>query len=424
MRFQAPRGTQDILPETSYLWRAIENILIEIAENYGYEEIRTPIFEETELFVRSTGTTSDIVSKEMYSFLDKSNRSLTLKPEGTAGVIRALIEHGLAIPGQLKRFWYIAPNFRYDRPQKGRYRQFHQFGLELTGSTSTLADLEIIEMTTLFYQALGLKNITVHLNSLGNSSSRTEFAAALLKHASSFLKSQPAEAQEKAQRNPLRLLDSKDPEIVQLMADAPSILSFIDEDSNTHFKELQALLTEASIPYQVNPKIVRGLDYYTSTVFEVQADNLGAQNALCGGGRYDNLVKELGGPDLPCVGVGIGIERALLINPPLLQKTERPKLDIFVISATESAQKASITLVKKLRALHFSVNFDLDQKSLKSQIKQADRLGARFAILLGDDEIQKECLTLRNLETGDQKSIKMNELTSLKDHLAHHASSK
>ena len=417
MRFQAPRGTQDILPETSYLWRTIENLFIEIAEHYGYHEIRTPMFEETELFVRSTGTTSDIVSKEMYTFLDKSNRSLTLKPEGTAGVARALIEHGLAVSGQLRRLWYITPNFRYDRPQKGRYRQFHQAGLELIGSTSAFADLEIIEMTYHFYKALGLDNITVYLNSLGNSESKVHFAEAILKHANSFLKSQSTEAQEKAQKNPLRLLDSKDSEIIEMMTDAPSILNFIDQVSKKHFEELKKLLTEATIPYQVNSKIVRGLDYYTSTVFEVQTEHLGAQNALCGGGRYDNLVKELDGPNLPCVGVGIGIERALLINPPLLQQTLEPRLDFFVISATESAQKSSRLLVRKLRNLNFSVNFDLDQKSLKSQIKQADRLRSRFAILLGEDEMQNECFTLKNLETGEQKSIKMNEVLSLKDYL-------
>lgn len=405
MKFQAPRGTHDILPIEAHLWRYLESHFNQLVSRYGYGEIRTPAFEETELFTRTSGDTSDIVTKQMYQFIDKGGRDVTLKPEGTAPAVRAFLEHHLGTQGSTTRLWYQTPVFRYERPQKGRFRQHHQFGLECLGSASPLVDAEVIEIAVRFYQALGLTELMVSVNSIGRAETRQRYREAILGHAKTYLRDLDVQERERAERNPLRLLDSKDPKAIELMAYAPSILDHLEEASANHFSALQSALAAAQIPYQVSPQIVRGLDYYTDTVFEVHSNSLGAQTAICGGGRYDGLVKDIGGPDTPAVGFGMGIERLVLVLeshglvPPL------PRPDAYLVAATESARAKVLALTRQLRNAGFSVQCDLDQRNLKSQFKQADRSSARFALILGDDELASNSITIRELATGDQRLI-------------------
>ena len=405
MKFQVPRGTKDITPDISYRWQAIEKMFHDLCHLYGYHEIRTPIFEDTELFTRTSGETSDIVSKEMYTFNDKGGRSLTLKPEGTASVVRSYLENSMGQAGIPTRLWYATPFFRYDRPQKGRYRQAHQFGLELIGSQSPTADAEIIEMTVELYKKIGIKDLSVLINSIGQPSDRKKYSQALLDHAKSYICEQALELQEKIKKNPLRLLDSKDPKVQEIMNSAPVIHDFLAEDSRIHFECLKGLLEEAGISYKIDPYIVRGLDYYTDTVFEIKTGALGAQNSLCGGGRYDGLVKQLGGAQTPAVGVGIGIERALLSHPEIIDGIDMPTIDVYVISACDEATKKIRDLCRKLRAIGVSACHDLDAKGLKAQVKQADRHSAKYAIFIGEDELRTGSLTLKNMKEGTQDTI-------------------
>ncbi|HZH98934.1 MAG TPA: histidine--tRNA ligase, partial [Fimbriimonadaceae bacterium] len=313
MRFKAPRGTQDVLPDVVQEWQWVEQEFLSLTKLYGYREIRTPTFEETELFIRTSGETSDVVSKEMYTFLDRGERNLALKPEGTAPAMRALIEHNLCPPGVVQRLSYITPIFRYSRPQKGRYREAHQVGLELVGSESAAADAEVIEITYEFYRRVGLNDVQVLLNSIGREQCREAYREAILQHAQSYLQGQPEDVQARARKNSLRLLDSKDPEVQELMSSGPSILDYLEPDSRQRLDSVCEMLTSAGVPFTLSPEIVRGLDYYTETVFEVQSTQLGAQSSLCGGGRYDNLIRELGGSQTPSVGVAMGIERLLIV---------------------------------------------------------------------------------------------------------------
>ena len=372
---------------------------------YGYREIRTPTFEETDLFVRTSGETSDIVSKQMYSFVDKGGRSVTLKPEGTAPAMRALIEHGLLSPGQVQRLYYITPIFRYERPQKGRLREAHQVGLELVGSPSPAADAEVIEVTVRFYEALGIKEISVLLNSLGRAECRARYREALLHHAEEFLRTQNTELREKIEKNPLRLLDSKDPDVKDALAGLPPVTQFLEEDSKRRFDELQALLTESAVKFTPAPDIVRGLDYYTETVFEVQSAGLGSQNALCGGGRYDDLIAELGGSPTPSVGVAMGIERALMVAEDEGRCAAEPRLDAFVVAAAPEHEEEARRIAACCRRHGIAASLDLDAHSLKSRLKQADRSGARYAVIIGDDEAASGTVSLRDLAAGRQESI-------------------
>ncbi|MCX7800557.1 MAG: histidine--tRNA ligase [Fimbriimonadales bacterium] len=402
MRFQAPRGTQDILPGASHAWRRIEGEFAEWMSLHGYKEIRTPAFEDTELFVRTSGDTSDIVTKQMYTFTDKGGRSVTLKPEGTAPAMRALIEHALCPSGSVARLFYVTPIFRYERPQKGRLRQAHQLGFELVGSASPEADAEVIELTVGFYRRIGIGSIKVLLNSLGRSQCRASFREAVLEHARPFLKDQPEEFRARAEANPLRLLDSKDPEVQEAMRGGPCVLDHLEPDSRERFHRLQELLSEADVEFEVRPEIVRGLDYYTETVFEVQSGALGAQSALCGGGRYDDLIHELGGPGMPSVGVAMGIERALIVLEAEGALWPEPPLDAYVACVGHEARSAARALCRSLREHGVSCVMDLDGRSLKAQMKQADRLAARRVVLLGEEELAGGEATVRNLADGTQ----------------------
>lgn len=412
MRFQAPRGTEDVLPAQSHRWQFVERTFAELARRYGYREIRTPTFEDTDLFVRSSGETSEVVSKQMYSFIDKGGRDITLKPEGTAPAMRAVIEHNLCPPGTIERMYYITPVFRYERPQKGRLREPHQVGLELIGSTSPTADAEIIELTVRYFQAIGLSGVRAQINSLGRAECRAKFREAILKFAETILNDSDSEFQAKAQKNPLRLLDTKDPALLEALKEAPPVTDFLEPESQARLETVQELLSEAGIPFLLDTGIVRGLDYYTETVFEVHAEGIGAQSALCGGGRYDDLVSELGGSPTPSVGMGAGIERALLAMELVGAETPDQKPDAFLVCSPETALLARKT-VRALRAAGLQILQDIDVRSWKSQLRQADKSGARFAIIVGEDEAKTESFTLKNLATGDQTSAPFEKLTAL-----------
>ena len=410
MRFQAQRGTEDCLPGQSERWIWLENEFRAIARLYGYHEIRTPTFEDTQLFVRSSGESSDIVTKQMYSFKDKGDRDITLKPEGTAPTIRAMIEHNLCQQGSVCRYSYITPIFRYERPQKGRLREAHQVGLELIGSSAPEADAEIIEMTVRFYEKIGIDDVEVALNSIGRSECRSRFQEAILKHMESYLAGEDEAVRERALKNPLRLLDSKDPSVQEALKGLPPITDFLEPESKERLCRVQELLSESGIRYRLASDIVRGLDYYTEIVFEVQSTRLGAQSALCGGGRYDNLVKELGGSATPAVGVAMGVERALIVLEDLGRGPSAEKPDVFIVQATPAAKEACYKLARQLREAGFATLMDYEGRSMKSQLKQADREGARFAAIIGDDELAKNVVTLRNLASSEQSEVPSDEL--------------
>jgi histidyl-tRNA synthetase len=408
MRLQSPRGTQDVLPADAFKWHHVESTFREIVGRYGYLDIRTPTFEDTELFTRSAGETSDIVTKEMYEFRDKGDRSITLKPEGTAGIIRAVIQYSLCPPGVIGRFSYVTPIFRYERPQKGRLREAHQVGLELVGSASPRADAEVIEITYRFYEALGLTGVRVELNSIGRGDCRARFREALLAKASSLLVEMGEEFRERVEKNPLRLLDSKDPSVREVIDGLPPITEFLEADSCSKFEELQSLLTESQIPFVLKPGIVRGLDYYTDTVFEVISSNLGAQDALCGGGRYDGLVKELGGKDTQSVGVAMGIERAIIVLEEQGLFPSVPGVDVFLLGIAGAVH----TVAAPLRNAGISVLTDPDSRSMKSQLGQADRAGARFAVIAGEEEWARNAVQVRDLGSSTQTEVAIDRLVA------------
>ncbi|HLK15395.1 MAG TPA: histidine--tRNA ligase, partial [Fimbriimonadaceae bacterium] len=376
-----------------------------ILEGAGYERIETPTFEATELFTRGVGQSTDIVTKEMYTFTDRGGRSVTLKPEGTAPAIRAVVEHSLLQQGTPLRLYYITSMFRYERPQHGRLRELHQVGLELIGSETPRADAEIIEATVAFYHAIGLSGVTVHLNSLGTTECRARYREQLLKFAEPYLKSQPDEVRARAERNPLRMLDFKDPEAIEALKGAPVMLDSLSDDARARFERVQALLSGAGIRFEVRPNIVRGLDYYAHTVFEIHSDKLGAQSQICGGGRYDGLVKELGGPPLGCVGVGVGVERTLIAQAAEGGCTDVRGIDVCVVCAGAAALDPADRLARELRADGLSVVTDVDERNLKNQFKHADRVSARFAAILGEDELAADTVTLRDMASSDQVSV-------------------
>lgn len=430
-RYNAPRGTQDILPDTSHLWQYVESKWREICHLYGYREIRTPMFEETELFIRSIGEVTDIVSKEMYTFEDRAKRSLTLKPEGTAPVVRAYLEHNLHASGGVARLYYITPIFRYERPQKGRYRQAHQLGAEILGAASPLADAELLSMVMHFFRALGIADslpspqrgeeqsepssgIELHLNTIGCPKCRPAYRDAVQAFGREHLSQLCPACQERVERNPLRLLDCKVPTCQAVMAHAPAIDPYLCDECRDHFETLQALLKQLDVPYVRDHRLVRGFDYYTRTTFEVLAQGLGAQNALCGGGRYDGLVEECGGPPTPALGVGIGIERTLLVLQAMgVPLPEPPKPLAFVIAIGDAARPTALQVAQQLRTAGIPTDLDLEGRSLKAQMRLADRSGARYALLLGEEELKQGTATVRDLHTHEQHTLPLSELNHL-----------
>lgn len=412
MRYQALRGMHDILPSEVHRWQALERTFAQLARIYGYEEIRTPILEMQDLFLRSSGETSEIVTKQMYAFVDKGGREVALKPEETAPAVRAYLEHKLGGPGQLTRLYYVTPIFRYERPQKGRLRQAHQLGLELFGSPSPQADAEIIDISVRMYRELGLSDLTVLLNCVGREATRESYGKALLAHMKSFLASADEELNARAQKNPLRLLDSKDEAVQDALKGRPPISEYLEPASKEHFAEVQSRLREAQVPFVVRDDIVRGLDYYTDTVFEIHSTSLGAQSALCGGGRFDNLIAELGGPPTPAVGVGMGIERALIAQEAASTVPDRPRPDAFVVCASPSAEATTRTITATLRDAGCCALRSFQKPDLKKQLKEADRSRARWAVIVGEDELRREKWTLRNLDSGGQTTVTTAELVA------------
>ncbi|HEY9604886.1 MAG TPA: histidine--tRNA ligase [Allocoleopsis sp.] len=419
---QALRGTRDILPEEVGYWQQVEAIARQILDRAAYQEIRPPIFEQTELFERGIGEATDVVGKEMYTFLDKGERSVTLRPEGTAGVVRAFIEHSRHAQGGVQRLWYTGPMFRYERPQAGRQRQFHQLGVEVIGSADPRADVEAIAIATDILQTLGLKNLHLDLNSVGNREDRQQYRDALIDYLMPYKAELDPDSQERLTRNPLRILDSKDKRTQEIAQGAPSILDYLGSDSKRHFEQVQQLLTDLDIRYQLNPRLVRGLDYYTHTAFEIISDDLGAQATVCGGGRYDGLVEELGGIPTPAVGWAIGLERLIILLQQLSQ-APRKRLDFYVVSRGELAEAQSLKLAQQLRQAGFSVELDLSGSAFKKQFARADRSGAVACLILGDEEAQNQTVKLKWMASKEQSAIAQADLWEKADELRHHIES-
>jgi len=406
---KALRGTRDILPDEIGYWQWVESVAREILLQANYQEIRTPIFEQTALFERGIGEATDVVGKEMYTFVDRGERSITLRPEGTAGVVRSFIENKLHATGGVQRLWYTGPMFRYERPQAGRQRQFHQIGVEVLGSRDARADVEVIAIATHLLQKLGLKNLNLNLNSVGNSTDRQAYRQALVDYLTQYQDELDPDSQDRLSRNPLRILDSKDQRTQEIVQDAPSILEYLGEDSRAHFEQVKQLLTALEIPYTLNPRLVRGLDYYTHTAFEIISDDLGAQATVCGGGRYDGLVQELGGPETPAVGWAIGLERLVIL---LQQLNSLPgsSLDFYMVSRGNLAESQALILAQKLRQNSFSVELDLSGSAFGKQFKRADRSGAAACLVLGDAEAEQQTIKLKWLKTGEEITINQSDL--------------
>ncbi|MGC1308929.1 MAG: histidine--tRNA ligase [Phormidesmis sp.] len=407
---QAIRGTRDILPSESPVWAAIEAIARRALAQSAYREIRTPIFEQTELFARGIGEATDAVGKEMYSFEDRGGRSIALRPEITAGLVRAFIQNKLFAQGGVQRLWHIGPAFRYERPQAGRQRQFHQLDVEILGSRDPRADVEIIAIATQILNALGLKALTLDLNSVGSSEDRQAYRDALVSYFTPFKADLDEDSRDRLNRNPLRILDSKDKRTQAIVADAPSLLDYLSDDSQRHFDGVQKQLIGLGIDFNINPRLVRGLDYYTHTAFEIQSSDLGAQATVCGGGRYDGLVAQLGGPDTPAIGFGMGIERLIILLEQMNRFNALPDLDVYLISRGEKAEFQSAQLAARLRAQGFSVEVDLSGSAFGKQFKRADRSGAIVGLILGDAEAAVQKVQLKWLASGEQEELTQAEL--------------
>ncbi len=413
---QALRGTRDILPDEVGYWQLIEATAREILGRATYQEIRPPIFEQTALFERGIGEATDVVGKEMYTFKDRGDRSLTLRPEGTAGVVRSFISNKLYAQGGVQRLWYTGAMFRYERPGAGRQRQFHQIGLELLGSDAPRADVEAIALATDILQTLGLKNLQLDINSVGRGEDREKYREALVNYLTPYKDELDKDSQERLSRNPLRILDSKDAKTQEIAQNAPTILEYLGDKSKQHFDTVQQLLSDLGIEYQINYCLVRGLDYYTHTAFEIKSDELGAQATVCGGGRYDGLVAELGGPETQAVGWAIGMERLVLLLQKLRQ-TPTNKPDFYLVSRGDRAEAQGLLLAQKLRSAGFTVELDLSGSAFGKQFKRADRSGAVACLVLGDAEAETKTVNLKWLASGEQQAIAQSELLGMTEEL-------
>ncbi len=427
MEHQIPKGTFDILPygtdeawRLSDLWQFVEETARNLTCDYDYREIRTPIYESTSLFDRGIGETSDIVSKEMFTFQDKAGRSITLRPENTASVMRAFLENRLPSLGAVHKFFYIGPMFRYERPQSGRYRQHHQFGIEAIGNAGPEQDAEVIDLLCQFYHRLGLKNLRVHVNTVGDLESRKNFKTALLDYLKPYFAELSEESKTRFEKNPLRILDSKDPKDKEIVQKAPSILNYLTPEAQAHFQKLLSLLDQIQISYKVDDRIVRGLDYYNKTVFEVLTSDLGAQNTLGGGGRFDGLIASFGGPDLPAVGFAAGLERAIQVM--LAQKGSVPKGRrplVYFIPMGDEAKETCFSLVTQCRRHHISADIELNAKKMQAAIQNAVRIEATYCAIIGSDELQKGSLQLKNLHTREQREVRLDQLLPTIKELSH-----
>lgn len=407
---KAPKGTQDVLPGQSEKWQAIEKVLREEAALYGFSEVRTPVFEHTELFQRSVGETTDVVQKEMYTFQDKGGRSITLRPEGTAGAVRAFLEHGLFSAAMPQKLWYETSCYRYEKMQKGRLREFHQFGVEMFGAADPFADAEVISIASSIFQRLGVKNLKLEINSIGCSTCRAAYTQALKAYFGQYHDELCDTCRERLEKNPMRLLDCKVPRCHEIGEGAPSILDYLDDDCKAHFEAVKAALDSLGIAYTVNDRIVRGLDYYTRTVFEFTTEDLGSQATVCGGGRYDGLVAEMGGQPTPALGFGMGLERLLLLMEAqgIAFPPARP-CDLYIGSIGEAARRKAFALAGAMRQSGVAATFDEVGRGVKAQMKYADKIGARFSMVLGDDELAAGKAQIKNMQTGEKHEIVLDE---------------
>jgi len=411
MSFQRSPGTQDILPGMVEKWQYVESKARDICRRYNFREIRTPMFESTELFHRGVGETTDIVEKETYNFIDRGDRKLTLRPEGTAGVMRAYVENKLYGEPDVSKLYYIGSMFRYERAQAGRYRQFNQFGVEAVGSVDPALDAEVIALGYTFYTEVGLRGVRVEINSVGTAEVRAAFRSKLLSYLEPKRKLLCKDCQSRIDRNPLRVLDCKVDQ--HHFTDAPSILDSLDEECELHFSKVQQHLTDMGIPFEINHRLVRGLDYYTHTAFEFKAEGIGAIDTVGGGGRYNGLVADIGGPDQPGVGFGLGLERTIMLLEH--QATELPdltSLDVYLIALGEAADREVTKLVYELRSKGIRAERDYQGRKMKAQMKSADRMQAKFTAILGDDELANGEITLKEMATGEQRSVKLQELAA------------
>ncbi|ALS74268.1 histidine--tRNA ligase [Planococcus rifietoensis] len=411
---QAPRGTYDVLPQESAKWQEIERTINELCNLYQYKEIRTPVFEHTELFQRGVGDTTDIVQKEMYTFQDRGDRSLTLRPEGTASVVRSYVEHKLfGQPDQPVKLYYTGPMFRYERPQAGRMRQFVQFGVEAIGSKDPAIDAEVIALAMDVYKSSGLKSLRLVLNSLGDTESRLAHKQALIEHFAPSIDEFCGDCQNRLEKNPLRILDCKVDREHPLMATAPSLADYLNEESAAYFTQVKDYLDELGISYVVDPNLVRGLDYYNHTAFEImsEAEGFGAITTLAGGGRYNGLVEDLGGPESPGIGFAMSIERLLLaLEMEKVEIGQDQSLDAYVIAMDAASKKKAVSIVRDLRANGISADMDFTDRKMKAQMKSADRKKARFVIVIGESELESGKAAVKEMATRDQQEVPFGEL--------------
>lgn len=404
MSIQKPVGTQDLLPGAVEKWQYLEGKARELCRRFNYREIRTPVFELTELFQRGVGETTDIVEKEMYTFQDRGERSLSLRPEGTAGVVRSYVENKLYGEPDVSKLYYIGPMFRYERPQAGRYRQFHQFGVEAFGSEDPALDAEVIALGYTFYREIGLKDVTVEINSVGTPAVRAKYREHIQRFFAPVKDKLCKDCQSRYDRNPMRLLDCK---IDQAYGEgAPTILEHLDEECAGHFEAVQAHLKAMDIPFRINPRLVRGLDYYTHTAFEYKAAGIGAIDTIGGGGRYNGLVGQIGGNDRPGVGLGLGLERILLVlEAQGVDIPAEPPLDVYLIGLGEAAERETVKLLQALRLRGLKAERDYLGRKIKAQMKSADRLNARYVAILGDDELARGEIAVKSMATGEQETL-------------------
>lgn len=411
---EAPKGTKDIYSAYMEEWQRVEKIIRELCDDFGIHEIRTPVFEHTELFLRGVGETTDIVQKEMYTFNDKAERSITLRPEGTAGVARSFVEHGMHNNPQPTRLYYIGPMFRYENTQKGRQRQFHQFGVEMLGSYSPALDAEAISVAAQLLKRLGIKDVELRINSLGGPECRQKYNNALKEYIGSNIDKLCEDCKERFDKNPLRVLDCKDERCQRIIADAPIVLDYLGPECKEHFETVKSILDDMGIKYTVDDKIVRGLDYYTKTVFEFVSNGIGAQGTVCGGGRYDNLIEECGGQPAGAAGFAVGIERLLLV----LESQNgafgvRNEMDIYVGAIGKEGLIKGQGLAYRMRETGIKAECDSAGRSVKAQMKYANKIGAKFSVILGDNEIAEDSVALKNMETGEQEQVKVSELLGI-----------
>ncbi len=401
-----PKGTKDVLPKESYKWHFVEGVVREVAKTFCVNEIRTPTFEHTELFLRGVGDTTDIVNKEMYTFDDKGGRSMTLKPEGTAGVARAFIENSLYGNTQPTKMYYITPVFRYEKPQAGRLREHHQFGIEYYGADSAAADVEVIMLAKTIFDRLGVGKLSLNINSIGCPQCRKNYNEALKSYLGARLGNMCSTCRERFEKNPLRILDCKEEGCKEITKDAPVVLDYLCDDCKSHHEYVCAQLDSCSVEYKVNPHIVRGLDYYTKTVFEFVSENIGAQGTVCGGGRYNGLVEQVGGKPCPAVGFGMGLERLILLLESLdLSVGKEYAPDVYIAPLCDKARSVAPVLANELRAKGLAVDYDIMNRGFKPQFKYADKIGAKFVVIIGEDEIASQSYGVKDMSSGMQEQV-------------------